>query len=211
MMQYILNNQQQFWELVRQHVELTGAAVILSIVVAIPLGIIATRFAVMEKPVLALANLGQAIPSLVILGISIPLLGIGFAPSLFALFLRAVLPILLNTYVGIKGVDYAMIEAAKGMGMKDYQILFRVEIPLTVPVILAGIRTATVQAVSLATLAAFIGGGGLGDLIQQGIMMVDSSLLLAGAIPTAVLALMADYLIGIIQRLATPKGLRISI
>ena len=91
MMQYILNNQQQFWELVRQHVELTGAAVILSIVVAIPLGIIATRFAVMEKPVLALANLGQAIPSLVILGISIPLLGIGFAQSLFALFLRAVL------------------------------------------------------------------------------------------------------------------------
>jgi len=211
MMQYILTHQQEFWELVRQHVELTGLSVILAIAAAIPLAIIATRISSLEKPILALANLGQAIPSLVILGISIPLLGIGFAPSLFALFLRAVLPILLNTYVGIKGVDYAMIEAAKGMGMKDRQILFQVEIPLTVPVILAGVRTATVQAVSLATLAAFIGGGGLGDLIQQGIMMVDSSLLLAGAVPTALMALMADYIIGLIQRFVTPRGLKISI
>ena len=131
-----------------------------------------------------------------------------FRSSLFALFLRAILPILLNTYVGIKGVDHAVIEAARGMGMKDSQILLQVEIPLMVPVMLAGVRTATVQAVSLATLAAFIGGGGLGDLIQQGIMMVDSSLLLAGAIPTAILAFLADFIIGRIQYFVTPRGLR---
>lgn len=210
-MQYIINNQAAFLELVRQHVELTGLAVLLAIVAAIPLGIVATRVSFLEKPILVLANLGQAIPSLVILGLCIPLLGIGFTPSLFALFLRAILPILLNTYVGIKGVDYAMIEAAKGMGMKDHQILLQVELPLVVPVIIAGVRTATVQAVSLATLAAFIGGGGLGDLIQQGIMMVDRSLLLAGAVPTALMALLADYLIGLIQRFVTPKGLKASL
>lgn len=211
MMQYIFSHQQEFWELVRQHLVLTGLSVSLAIIIAIPLGIMATKISALEKPILAVANLGQAIPSLVILGLSIPLLGIGFAPALFALFLRAMLPILLNTYVGIKGVDYAMIEAARGMGMKDHQIMLKVEIPLIVPIILAGVRTATVQAVSLATLAAFIGGGGLGDLIQQGIMMVDRSLLLAGAIPTAIMALMADYLIGLIQRLVTPKGLKISV
>ncbi|MFZ5945216.1 MAG: ABC transporter permease [Bacillota bacterium] len=209
MIRYILTHQQEFGLLLLQHIKLTGVSVILALVVAIPLAILATRITFFEGPILTIANLGQAIPSLVILGLCIPLLGIGFAPSLFALFLRAILPILLNTYVGIKGVDHSVIEAARGMGMKDSQILLQVQIPLMVPVMLAGVRTATVQAVSLATLAAFIGGGGLGDLIQQGIMMVDSSLLLAGAIPTAALALLADFIIGRIQYFVTPRGLRV--
>ena len=211
MLEYILNNQTEFWELVRQHVELTGLAVVLAMVVAIPLAILATRLSFLEGPVMAFGNLGQTIPSLVILGLSIPLLGIGFAPALLALFLRAILPILLNTYVGIKCVDHGVIEAAKGMGMTENQILWQVQLPLTVPVMLAGVRTAAVQAVSLATLAAFVGGGSLGNLIQQGVMMVDRSLLLAGAVPTAVLALLVDFIIGRIQHFTTPRGLRVSV
>lgn len=211
MIQYILNNQPEFWTMVRQHIELTGLSVILAMVAAIPLAILATRISQLESPVLALANLGQTIPSLVILGLAIPLVGIGFAPALLALFLRAVLPILLNTYVGIKGVEQGVVEAARGMGMTDNQILWQVQIPLTIPVMLAGVRTATVQAVSLATLASFVGGGSLGDLIQQGIMMVDQAKLLAGAVPTAILALMADLIVGRIQHAVTPRGLRVSV
>lgn len=211
MIQYILNNQPEFWTMVRQHIELTGLSVILAMVAAIPLAILATRISRLEAPVLALANLGQTIPSLVILGLAIPLVGIGFAPALLALFLRAVLPILLNTYVGIKGVEHGVVEAARGMGMTDNQILWQVQIPLTIPVMLAGVRTATVQAVSLATLASFVGGGSLGDLIQQGIMMVDQAKLLAGAVPTAILALLADFIVGRIQYAVTPRGLRVSV
>lgn len=211
MIQYILTHQPEFWTMVRQHIELTGLSVILAMVAAIPLAILATRISTLEAPVLALANLGQTIPSLVILGLAIPLVGIGFAPALLALFLRAVLPILLNTYVGIKGVEHSVVEAARGMGMTDNQILWQVQIPLTIPVMLAGVRTATVQAVSLATLASFVGGGSLGDLIQQGIMMVDQAKLLAGAVPTAILALLADLIVGRIQHLVTPRGLRVSV
>ncbi len=210
MIQYILTHQAEFWTMVRQHIQLTGLAVMLATMVAIPLAILATRISLLEAPVITLANVGQTIPSLVILGLAIPLVGIGFAPALLALFLRALLPILLNTYVGIKSVEHGVVEAARGMGMTENQILWQVQIPLTVPVMLAGVRTATVQAVSLATLASFVGGGSLGDLIQQGIMMVDQAKLLAGAVPTAILALLADFVVGRIQHIITPRGLRIS-
>ncbi|MDW7675037.1 MAG: ABC transporter permease, partial [Bacillota bacterium] len=178
--------------------------------IAIPLAIIGTKAPILEGPIMAFGNIGQTIPSLVILALAIPLIGIGFAPALLALFLRAVLPILLNTYTGIKEVDPALIEAARGMGMTENQILWRVQIPLTIPVMIAGIRTATVQCVSLATLAAFVGGGSLGDWIQQGIMMVNKTLLLAGAVPTALLAIFFNLLIGLIQYAMTPKGIKVS-
>lgn len=209
MVQYILNNQEAFLTLLGQHLNLTFLSVGLAMIFSIPLAIIGTRVPCLETPIMAFGNLGQTIPSLVILALAIPLVGIGFAPSLLALFLRAVLPILLNTFVGIKEVDPAVIEAARGMGMTENQILFRVQLPLTVPVIVAGIKTATVQCVSLATLAAFVGGGSLGDWIQQGIMMVNQTLLLAGAVPTAVLAIMANFLIGVIQNIVTPRGLKV--
>ncbi|WP_207640885.1 ABC transporter permease [Desulfitibacter alkalitolerans] len=209
MVQYILNNQEAFLTLLGQHLNLTFLSVGLAMIFSIPLAIIGTRVPYLEAPIMAFGNLGQTIPSLVILALAIPLVGIGFAPALLALFLRAVLPILLNTFVGIKEVDPAVIEAARGMGMTDNQILFRVQLPLTVPVIVAGIKTATVQCVSLATLAAFVGGGSLGDWIQQGIMMVNQTLLLAGAVPTAVLAIMANFLIGVIQNIVTPRGLKV--
>lgn len=209
MVQYILNNQEAFLTLLGQHLNLTFLSVGLAMIFSIPLAIIGTRVPYLETPIMAFGNLGQTIPSLVILALAIPLVGIGFGPSLLALFLRAVLPILLNTFVGIKEVDPAVIEAARGMGMTENQILFRVQLPLTVPVIVAGIKTATVQCVSLATLAAFVGGGSLGDWIQQGIMMVNQTLLLAGAVPTAVLAIMANFLIGVIQNIVTPRGLKV--
>ena len=208
MFEFIATHQTEFWVMLKQHLELTGYSILLGILVAVPLAIVASRVPSLQGLVMAIGNLGQTIPSLVILGLSIPLLGIGFAPALLALFLRAVLPILLNTYVGLTGVDTGVIEAARGMGMKENQILWRVQVPLAVPVMVAGIRTATIQAISLATLGSFVGAGTLGDLIQQGIMMVDQDTLLAGAVPTALLALLADAIFGGIERLVTPKGLK---
>jgi osmoprotectant transport system permease protein len=130
----------------------------------------------------------------------IPILGIGLKPAIFALVLRGVLPIVNNTYSGIVNLDRSVIEAGKGMGMKNREILRLVELPLSFPVIMAGIRTATVLSISVATLAALIGAGGLGDLIFQGIVMADMNLLLSGSIPTAILAIGADLLLGGVEK-----------
>ncbi len=209
MIEFIINNQSTFFKLLGQHLNLTFLSVGLAILISVPLAIVGNKVSWLEGPILAFGNIGQTIPSLVILALALPLVGIGFKPALLALFLRAVLPILLNTFVGIKEVDPATIEAARGMGMTENQILIKVQLPLTIPVMVAGVRTATVQCISLATLAAFVGGGSLGDWIQQGIMMVNQTLLLAGAVPTAVLAILANLLIGAIQYLVTPKGLKV--
>jgi osmoprotectant transport system permease protein len=210
MLDFILANQPAIMELLRQHVVLTLVAVGLAIALGIPLAILASRVPFMEKPVLILGNLGQAIPSLVVLALCLPIMGIGFAPSLAALLFRAILPILLNTFVGINNVDHGLIEAARGMGMTENQILWKVQLPITIPVMLAGIKTATVQAISLATLAAFAGGGSLGNLIQQGIMINHKGRLFTGAVSTAVLALLADFIIGWLEKWFTPRGLKVS-
>ncbi len=183
-----------------RHIEVSLIAVILSIVIAIPLGILITRYRKMAHLVVNSANMGQTIPSLAILGMVIPVLGIGLKPAVFALVLRGVLPIINNTYSGIVNVDRSVIEAGRGMGMRNREILRLVELPLSFPVIMAGIRTATVLSISVATLAALIGAGGLGDLIFQGIVMADRNLLLVGSIPTAILAIGADLLLGWIER-----------
>ncbi len=179
-----------------RHVEVSLVAVVLSVVIAVPLGILITRYRKMAHLVVNSANIGQTIPSLAILGVVIPVLGIGLKPAIFALVLRGVLPIINNTYSGIINVDRSVIEAGRGMGMRNREILQLVELPLSFPVIMAGIRTATVLSISVATLAALIGAGGLGDLIFQGIVMADRNLLLAGSIPTAILAIGADLLLG---------------
>ncbi len=178
-----------------RHVEVSVIAVLLSVMIAVPLGIIITRYRKMAHIVVNSANIGQTVPSLAILGMVIPILGIGLKPAVFALILRGVLPIVNNTYSGIVNVDRSVIEAGKGMGMKNREILRLVELPLSFPVIMAGIRTATVLSISVATLAALIGAGGLGDLIFQGIVMADMNLLLSGSIPTAILAIGADLLL----------------
>jgi osmoprotectant transport system permease protein len=183
-----------------RHIEVSLIAVMISVAIAIPLGILITRYRKMAHLVVNSANIGQTIPSLAILGMVIPVLGIGLKPAVFALVLRGVLPIINNTYSGITNVNSSIIEAGKGMGMRNRQILRLVELPLSFPVIMAGVRTATVLSISVATLAALIGAGGLGDLIFQGIVMADRNLLLAGSIPTALLAIGADLLLGWLEK-----------
>ena len=175
-----------------RHIEVSAIAVVISVVVAIPLGILITRYRKLAPVVVNSANVGQTIPSLAILGLVIPVLGIGLKPAIFAIVIRGVLPILNNTYSGIVNVDRFLIEAGRGMGMKNREILTLVEMPLSFPVIMAGIRTAAVLSISVAALAALIGAGGLGDLIFQGIVMADRNLLFAGSIPTALLAIVTD-------------------
>ena len=175
-----------------RHIEVSAIAVVISVVVAVPLGILITRYRKLAPVVVNSANVGQTIPSLAILGLVIPVLGIGLKPAIFAIVIRGVLPILNNTYSGIVNVDRYLIEAGRGMGMKNREILTLVEMPLSFPVIMAGIRTAAVLSISVAALAALIGAGGLGDLIFQGIVMADRNLLLAGSIPTALLAIGTD-------------------
>ena len=175
-----------------RHIEVSAIAVVISVVVAVPLGILITRYRKLAHVVVNSANIGQTIPSLAILGLVIPVLGIGLKPAIFAIVIRGVLPILNNTYSGIVNVDRFLIEAGRGMGMKNREILTLVEMPLSFPVIMAGIRTAAVLSISVAALAALIGAGGLGDLIFQGIVMADRNLLFAGSIPTALLAIVTD-------------------
>ena len=205
---YIREHPDQFFRLLTQHLQLTLVSVLIGILIAIPLAVLASRVELLAKPMTWLAGVGQTIPSLAILGITLPFLGIGFRPALFALTIRAILPIFLNTYVGIRAADRAVVDAARGMGTNSAQLLLLVQLPLASPVLFAGIQTATVQNIGVATLAAYIGGGGLGDLILQGMAMVDPAVLLAGAIPVAVLAMTAEVLMGQVRRFVVPIGLR---
>jgi osmoprotectant transport system permease protein len=205
---WILDNHERFLNLLGQHIQLVAVAVLLGVLIAVPLGILASRIAVLAGPMTWIAGVGQTVPSLAILGLALPIMGIGFVPSVFALTIRALMPIFINTYVGIYSADRNVIDAARGMGANSTQRLLFAELPLASPVIFTGIRTATVQTVGLATLAAFIGGGGLGDLILQGLSLVDVPILLAGAVPVAVLAIGADIVLSRVFRLAIPVGLR---
>jgi len=190
-----------------EHLYLTGIAMGFAIIIGVSLGILLTRFQWLATPILGVASVIQTIPSLAILGFMIPLLGIGVRPAIAALFLYALLPIIRNTYTSVIGIDPALIESATGMGMTRRQILVSVRLPLALPIIMAGIRTSTVICVGIATLCAFIGAGGLGTLIFRGISMVNNKIILAGAIPAALLALALDFLLGRLEVLLSPKGL----
>ena len=194
-----------------QHLELVGLGTVSATFLGVALGILITRprFRWLGQPVMAICNIGQTVPSLAVVAIMLPLIGIGFLPGFFAIFIYILLPITRNTRVGIEGVEPALIEAARGMGMSGRQILIRLELPLASYIILAGIRTSMVIAVGVATLATFIGAGGLGDMIDRGISLVDTTYLLAGAIPAALLAIAIELGMGRLERVITPKGLRI--
>lgn len=187
------------------HVALTLISLVLSILIAIPLGILIARKPAIAGSVLGLTGILQTIPSIALLGILIPFLGIGYKPAILALFLYALLPILRNTFTSITGVDPAVKDAAKGMGMSDLQVLFKVELPLAFPILMAGIRTATVINVGVATLAAYIAAGGLGEFIFGGIALNNSNMILAGAIPAALLAILLDFLLSLVQKLSLKK------
>jgi osmoprotectant transport system permease protein len=209
MVSFIGDNQDRFLKLLSQHVQLTFLSVVIGLLIALPLAVVASRFELLARPLTWLAAIGQTIPSIAILGLMLPFLGTGFRPALFALTIRAILPIFLNGYVGLRSTDRAIVDAARGMGTSEAQLLTMVQLPLASPVLFAGIQTATVQNIGLATLAAFIGGGGLGDLILQGLGTVDAPVLLAGAVPVALLAMMVEVGMGRIQRLVIPAGLQV--
>ena len=197
---FIVENREEVWDLTRQHVLLMATALALSCVIGIGVGILAARDARVARITLAVANIGQSVPSIAVLGAVVPLLGVGFAPALVALTLRGILPIYLNTHLGLTGVEAAVREAALGSGLRANQSLWMVEMPLASPIVMAGVRTAAVEGVGIATLAAFIGAGGLGDLILQGIAMMDSDRLLGGAIPVALLAVALELGLGGVER-----------
>lgn len=185
------------------HMALVVIAMLIAIVIAVPLGMFIVQRPVLRAISIGIANIFQTIPSLALFGFLIPIPfigGIGKRTAIVALVLYALLPILRNTYVGLSGVDPAVLEAAEAMGMTPAQILFRVRFPLALSIILAGIRTATIITIGIATIAAAIGAGGLGTFIFRGVALVSDSLILAGAIPAALLALIADFLLGLLER-----------
>ena len=187
-----------------EHLMLTGVSTGVAVLVGLPLGVWITRRAGLRGAVLGVAGVFQTIPSLAMLAFLLPILGIGIKPALVALTLYAILPIVRNTYAGLHGISPEVIEAADGLGFTDHQRLWMVEIPLAIPVIVAGIRTATVIGVGIATLSAFIGAGGLGDFINRGLALNNNSLILLGAVPAAILALLLDYSIGLVEALLLP-------
>jgi len=186
-----------------EHLWLTAAAMLCAAALAIPAGIALTRFPQCARPVLGIANVLQTIPSLAMFGFLLPLPWLGDRAAriaIVALTAYALLPILRNTYAGIRSIDPAVTEVARAMGLTDWQLLTKVELPLATSFILAGLRTATVTCVGIATIAAAVGAGGLGELIFRGVASVDNRLVLAGAIPAALLALAADAALGQLER-----------
>lgn len=205
--QFFSQNRAEVWQLTLEHLWMVGIAMAIAVAIGVPVGIWLTRRQVMEKPVLGIANVIQTIPSLALFGFLLPAPWIGARAeriAVLALVLYALLPVIRNTYVGIMGVDRAVVEAGRGMGMTGRQLLFQVELPLALSVIIAGVRVAAVISVGLATIAAAIGAGGLGEFIFRGLAMVNNVVILAGAVPAAVLALLADFGLGLLEKRLRP-------
>jgi osmoprotectant transport system permease protein len=209
MMLYIIERSQDFTTALSQHLYLTFLALGISVSLGLVFGVVGTRVTWLRKTLMFLANIGRTIPSLAILALALPLLGIGTPPTMLALVLIGTLPILINTTVGIEQVDESIKESARGMGMTDFQVLLKVELPIAVSVIMAGIRTSAVLLVASATLAAFIGAGGLGDMILRGHALSKDHIILAGAIPATLLAFYFEETFGRLEKLATPVGLKV--
>jgi len=200
---FVAQNRAEILQLTLEHLWLVGISMLFAIGIGIPLGILITRWPALDKPILGSANIIQTIPSLALFGFLLPAPWFGERAdrmAILALTLYSLLPLIRNTYVGIRGVDSAVVEAARGMGMTDRQMLLQVQLPLSLGVIIAGMRVATVISVGLATIAAAIGAGGLGELIFRGLAMVSDAVILAGAIPAALLALLADFGLGLLEK-----------
>lgn len=201
---YIVLHIGEILERTVQHVQITLFSIFFAILIGIPLGILISYIKPLKKPVLGFANVMQAIPSIALLGFLVPILGIGEKPAIFMVVIYSLLPIIKNTATGLQNINAETLESAKGIGMTPFQILIKVQLPLALPVIMAGIRISAVTSVGLVTIAALIGAGGLGYLIYSGIRTVNTSQILAGAIPACILALLVDWIGGLIEKITTP-------
>lgn len=190
-----------------EHIYISLIAAGLGILVAVPLGIALTRIPKVASLVMGILSVVQTFPSFAILAFFIPLFGVGKVPAIIALFFYSVLPILRNTYIGVKNVDPNLLEAGKGMGMSSWERILFVELPLSIPIIMAGVRLATVYLIGWATLASYIGAGGLGDYIFSGLNLYQTEFIIAGAIPVTILALLTDRFLGKVEEWVTPNGL----
>jgi osmoprotectant transport system permease protein len=209
--QFILQNHSEVTQLTLEHIWLVGISTLLAVAIGMPLGILLTRWPALRQPILGSANIIQTIPSLALFGFLLPAPWIGARAdrlAILALMLYALLPLIRNTYAGIQSVEPSVVEAGRGMGLTDRQLLFQVELPLALGVIIAGIRVATVLSIGLATIAAAVGAGGLGEYIFRGLAQVNNTVILAGALPAAALALLADIGFGWLEKRLRPQDAR---
>ncbi|TDM18659.1 ABC transporter permease [Macrococcoides canis] len=210
MLTFLQENQAELLQKTWEHISISLLSLVAAIIVAVPLGIVLTKSDKLAKVVLSITSVLQTVPSLAILAMMIPFFGIGTLPAVIALFLYVLLPILNNTYLGIQSVNKDAKEAGRAMGMTQNQILRMVELPLAVPVIMSGIRLSAVYAISWATLASYIGAGGLGDFIFNGLNLYQPKLIIAGAVVVTLLALITDFILAYVEKITTPRGLLVS-
>ncbi|TDM07698.1 ABC transporter permease [Macrococcus lamae] len=210
MFDFIKENQSELLTKTIEHLSISLLSLLAAVLIAVPLGIMLTRSKKAAKIVLTLTSVLQTVPSLAILAIMIPIFGIGTLPAVVALFLYVLLPILNNTYLGVKSVDPTAIEAGRAMGMTTSQLLRMVEFPMAIPVIMSGIRLSAVYAISWATLASYIGAGGLGDFIFNGLNLYRPDLIIAGAVIVTLLALIIDFILARVEHWTTPNGLQVT-
>ncbi|KAA1038371.1 ABC transporter permease [Macrococcus equipercicus] len=210
MIDFIQHNKEELLTKTMEHLSISLLSLLAAVIIAVPLGILLTHTKRTAKIVLSLTSVLQTVPSLAILAMMIPFFGIGTLPAVIALFLYVLLPILNNTYLGVKAVDPTAIQAGRAMGMTSDQLLRLVEFPLAIPVIMSGIRLSAVYAISWATLASYIGAGGLGDFIFNGLNLYQPELIIAGAVIVTLLALIIDGILALVERWVTPTGLTIN-
>jgi osmoprotectant transport system permease protein len=212
--QFIWDNRQQVLSLTGEHIWIVAIALVIATLIGVPLGIVITRNEELAKRVINAANVLMTIPSIALFGLMLPILsvigqGLGKVPAVIALVLYSQLPIIRNTYTAIKNVPPSLVNAGWGMGMSRYKLLVEVQLPLAIPVILAGLRTAAVLNIGIAAIAAYIGAGGLGVLIQQGIGRGYREMILSGALLVSLLAIVVDGSMALLERLVTPQGIKV--
>lgn len=212
---FILENRRNCWVLTLEHIWIVAFSVFLATIIAVPIGVYISRNDRMANRFINAANILMTIPSIALFGLMLPILsvieqGLGKVPAIIALVLYSQLPLIRNTYAGLKNVPRELVEAGKGIGMGKWTRLKEVEVPLAVPVIIAGLRTATVMNIGIAAIAAYIGAGGLGVFIQQGIARVYDEMIITGALLVAFLAIFVDAGMALLERILTPKGIKIT-
>lgn len=204
---FIAQHGSELLEKTWQQIYISAISLFLGIIVAVPISVILLKFPKTAKVVIALASMLQTIPALALLAMMIPFFGVGRVPAIIALFLYSLMPIMRNAYVGLTDVNPDTIDSARGLGMTKMQLILKVDIPLAMPVIMSGIRLSAIYVIAWATLASYIGAGGLGDFIFNGLSLYQPDLIFGGTIPVIILALLADYLLGLLEKKLSPKGI----